>query len=160
MADPGEIARDRDRLPPPGPSFLRPQVIRIGQVEGHVGMTRPTTVDGWWLAVLWVAGERGIGPFRELAPAAGPPPEPPLVRLGPALTGALSGLIAEEDGRLAIRLAPGVDTGDPSRPWDAPAVIRAAFKFEPLRASTMRESELADAVLQGFRRAVAGLAHR
>jgi hypothetical protein len=39
-----------------------------------------------------------------------------------------------------------------------PAVIRAAFKFEPLRAATMRDTELAGSVLTAFRRAVESLA--
>jgi hypothetical protein len=39
-------------------------------------------------------------------------------------------------------------------------VIRAAFRFEPLRVSTMGDDELADAVLTGFRRAVEDLARR
>ena len=160
MADPGDDARDPDRLPPPGPSFLRPQAIRLGAESGHVGLTRPTTLDGWWLSVLWVADDRGVCQFRDLAPAAGPPPEPPLLRLGPAMAGALSGLIAEEDGRRAIRLAPVAPPEDPTRPWRMPAIVRAALKFEPLRASTMRETELADAVLGAFRRAVEGLARR
>lgn len=123
-------------------------------------MAKPTTMDDWWLTVLWVADAAGICRFAELAPAAGPPPEPPLQRLGPALAGALSGLIAEEEGRLAIRLAPGATSDVPDRPWQTPAIIRAAFKFEPLRAASMRESELANAVLAGFRRAVEGLARR
>jgi hypothetical protein len=135
-------------------------VIRIGERSGHVGLTKPTTMDGWWLSVLWVADERGICLFRELAPSAGPPPDPPLLRLGPAIAGALSGLILEEDGRLAIRLAPVVPAADANRPWRMSAIVRAALKFEPLRATTMRETALAEAVLTAFRRAVEGLARR
>jgi hypothetical protein len=108
--------------------------------------------------VLWVADVDGIVRFRELAPPAGPPPDPPLQRLGPAFAGALSGLILEEDGRLAIRLAPVAPPDDPARPWRMPAVIRAAFRFEPLRAATMRDTELGETVLSAFRRAVASLA--
>jgi hypothetical protein len=37
--------------------------------------------------------------------------------------------------------------------------IRAAFRFEPARAATMRPNELADTVLDGFVTAVEGL-HR
>jgi hypothetical protein len=47
--------------------------------------------------------------------------------------------------------------GDPDRPWRVPLAIRAAFRFEPARAATMRPNELADAVLTGFRRSVEGL---
>jgi hypothetical protein len=35
--------------------------------------------------------------------------------------------------------------------------IRAAFRFEPARAATMRPNELADTVLGAFRKAVEGL---
>ena len=44
-----------DRLPSPGPSFLREQELRVGDSVLHAGMGRPTTgPDDWWLAVLWV----------------------------------------------------------------------------------------------------------
>jgi hypothetical protein len=45
------------------------------------------------------------------------------------------------------------------RPWVTPLAIRAAFRFEPARAATMRSNELAESVLTAFRRAVEGL-HR
>ncbi len=124
-------------------------------------MSRPSaTDDGWWLAVLWVVDDDGLVSFRDLAPSAGPPPDPPLIRLGPSFAGALSGFILEEAGRLSIRLAPLVPPEDPSRPWRTPAAVRAAFKFEPLRVATMGRTELADTVLAAFARAVEGLAHR
>jgi hypothetical protein len=149
-----------DRFPFPGPSFVPAVPIPLGDGDGHVGLTRPSELDGWWLGVLWAGDEAGIVRFRELAPAAGPPPDPPLLRLGPAFSGALSGLILEEDGRLSIRLAPVAPPDDPARPWRTPAVIRAAFKFEPLRAATLGETELAVVVLAGFRSAVASLGRR
>lgn len=148
-----------DRLPPPGPSFLREQEIRLGDRRLLAGMSRPTTThDGWWLAVLWVADEAGVVPFTDLAPRSGPSPDPPLARLGPSLAGSLSGLILEEAGRLSIRLATIVPPDDPARPWRVPIAVRAGFKWEPLRAATMRPNELAAAVLAGFRRSVEGLA--
>ena len=113
--------------------------------------------DGWWLAILWVTDDEGVISMRDLAPAAGPPPDPPLVRLGPSLAGALSGLILEDAGRLSIRVATVVPADDPSRPWRVPAAIRAAFRWEPARAATLGENELADMVLAGFRRSVEGL---
>lgn len=116
-----------------------------------------STDDGWWFTVLWVVDDDGALGFQELGPAAGPPPEPPVHRLGPALAGALSGLILEEEGRLAIRLAPTGQPQDPTRPWRTAAVIRAAFKFEPLRAATLGEDALARAVLEAFRTAVGSL---
>lgn len=148
-----------DRLPHPGPSFLREQEIRVGERVLHAGMARPTEgPDDWWLGVLWVTDAEGVVSFRDVAPAGGPPPEPPLARLGPALAGSLSGLIREEDGRLAIRLTPVVPPDDTTRPWRCPLAVRAAFRWEPARAATMRPNELAEEVLSGFRRSVAGLA--
>jgi len=148
-----------DRLPLPGPSFLKTHDVRIGDRVLAAGMTQPTTgPDGWWLGVLWVADDDGVVSFTDVAPRGGPPPDPPLARLGPALTGALSGLIREEDGRLAIRLAPVVSPDDPARPWRTPLAIRAALGFEPARAAALGTNALADLVLGGFRRAVEGLA--
>ena len=122
-------------------------------------MSRPTTLDdGWWLAIVWVADDDGVVSFRDVAPAAGPPPEPPLARLGPAWSGALSGMILEDGGRLSIRLAQVAQPDDPLQPWRSPLAIRAAFRWEPMRVAAMRPNELADAVLAGFRRAVEGLA--
>jgi hypothetical protein len=148
-----------DRLPLPGPSFLREHEVAVGDRRLRAGMSRPaTTDDGWWLAILWVADADGVVSMRDLASAAGPPAEPPLARLGPSLAGALSGMILEEAGRLSIRLATVVPADDPARPWRVPAAIRAGFKWEPMRAAAMRPTELAEAVLAGFRRAAVGLA--
>ena len=150
-----------DRLPPPGPSFLREQELRVGDRVLRVGMSRPSTLpDAWYLCVLWVADDDGVVPFADVAPAAGPPPEPPLLRLGPSLTGGLGGLIREEDSRLAIRLSPVVPPDDPTRPWRTPLAIRAAFGLEPMRAATLRPNELATQVLAAFRRAVESLGRR
>lgn len=149
-----------ERLPHPGPSFLREHELRIGDRRLSVGMARPVDgPDDWWLAVLWVTDDDGVVSFREVGPASGPPPEPPLLRLGPAFAGSLSGMIREEDGRLAIRLVPLVPPEDDARPWRCPLAIRAAFRWEPALVATMRPNELAERVLDGFRRAVASL-HR
>ena len=107
--------------------------------------------------MLWVADDDGVVSFRDLAPAAGPPPDPPLARLGPAVAGALSGFILEDAGRLQLRLGAIAPPDDPTRPWRAPAAIRAAFRFEPARVATMRENELAETVLSAFRRSIEGL---
>jgi hypothetical protein len=121
-------------------------------------MSRPTTSDdGWWLAIFWVADDDGVVAMRDLGPAAGPPADPPLARLGPSLAGSLSGMILEDAGRLSIRLATVVPADDPARPWRVPAAIRAAFRWEPARAATMRENELAETVLAAFRRSIEGL---
>ena len=122
-------------------------------------MSRPTTTeDGWWLAVLWVTDGDDLASFRSVGPAAGPPPEPPLLRLGPVFAGSLSGMILEEDGRLSIRLGPVAPPVDPTRPWETPLAIRAGFKWEPMRAATMPPNEIAGAVLAGFRRSIEALA--
>lgn len=148
-----------DRLPPPGPSYLREHEVRVGDRVMRAGMARPSDApDGWWLAVLWVADDEGVVSFRDVGPAGGPPPEPPMARLGPGLSGALSGLILEDAGRLQVRVAPVVPPDDEARPWRAPLAVRAAFRFEPARAAAMRPNELAETVLAAFRRAVEGLA--
>jgi hypothetical protein len=148
-----------DRLPPPGPSYLREHEVRVGDRVLRAGMARPSDdADGWWLAVLWVADDQGVVSFRDVGPAAGPPPEPPMARLGPGLSGALSGLILEDAGRLQVRVAPVVPPDDEARPWCAPLAVRAAFRFEPARAAAMRPNELAETVLAAFRRAVEALA--
>ena len=147
-------------LPAPGPSFLREQELIVHGRRLRAGMSRPSTpADDWWTAILWLADEANrLASFVDLAPAAGPPPEPPLARLGPALAGGLSGLILEDAGRLQIRLGPVVPPETPDRPWRAPVVVRAAFRWEPARAATLRPNELASEVLTAFRRAVEGLA--
>jgi hypothetical protein len=66
-------------------------------------------------------------------------------------------MILEEAGRLSIRLATVVPADDLTRPWRVPAAIRAAFKWEPMRAAAMRPNELAETVLAGFRRSIEGL---
>jgi hypothetical protein len=143
-----------ERLPPPGPSFLREHEVRIGERALRAGMARPTEADGWWMTLLWVTDDEGVVSFRDVASSAGPPPEPPLARLGPALSGALSGLILEDAGRLQLRVGGLVAPDDPARLWRAPLAVRAAFRFEPARAAAMRPNELAETVLAAFRRAV------
>jgi hypothetical protein len=147
------------RLARPGLSFVREIEVSVRDRRFRAGMARPSTLDdGWWLAVLWVADDEGVVAFRDVAPAAGPPPDPPLARLGPSFAGALSGLILEEDGRLCIRLGQFVATDDGRPAWQRPLAIRAAFKWEPARALAVPATELATAVLAGFRRAVESLA--
>ena len=147
------------RLPAPGPSFLREQELRIHDRAFRIGMSRPTsTGDGWWLAIVWAVDDEGVIPFRDLAPVSGPPAEPPLLRLGPSLAGELSGWILEEDGRLAIRLNVVSPPDDPGRPWLAPAAMRLAIKFEPLRAAATPANALAETVLIATRRALERLA--
>lgn len=122
-------------------------------------MSRPTTItDDWWTAIFWVADADGVVSFVDLAPAAGPPPDPPLARLGPAFAGSLSGLILEDEGRLQVRLGPVIPPDDPERPWRCPALVRVACRWEPARAAVLRPNELAAEVLEGFRHSIEGLA--
>ncbi len=124
-------------------------------------MSRPAIpAEDWWTVILWVAADDGLATFVELAPTAGPPPDPPLARLGPALAGGLSGLILEDAGRLQIRLGLVVPPDDPERPWRCPAIVRAAFRWEPARAAALAPNALASEVLTAFRRAIEGLSRR
>jgi hypothetical protein len=144
-----------ERLGRPGPSFLRELELQVDDRRLNVGMSRPSVgPDDTWLAVLWVADDDGIISFADLAPSAGPPPDPPLAYLGPLIVGALAGLVREESGRTAIRLAPVAPPDDPDGPWRSPLAVRAAIGFEPLRAATLRPNELASLVLNAFRAAV------
>jgi hypothetical protein len=148
-----------DRIPAPGPSFLRERPIRVRERELSTGMGRPTDGDGgWWVALCWVADAEGLVSYRDVAPLGGPPPEPPAMRLGPSLAGSLSGLVLEDAGRLQFRVAAAIPAADGSGPWDAPMAVLVAIRPEPMRAAAMRPNELAEAVLVAFGRAVEGLA--
>ena len=150
-----------DRLSPPGPSFLRLQELRLSGKPMYAGISRPTTpTDDWWAAILWVQDGDAVATFADLAPAAGPPPGSPLERLGPAFAGGLSGLILEDAGRLQLRLGLVVPPPDSERPWRSPALVRAAVRWEPARAATMRPNALASEALTAFRRAAEGLGRR
>jgi len=146
-----------DSLPLPGPSFLREQEVRVGERRLVAGMSRPAMADEWWIAVLWLADGSRLARFDDLVPG-GPPPEPPAARLGMVIAGGLSGLILEDAGRLQIRFAPVIPPPDPERPWRAPAIVRAGFRWEPARAATLRPNELATEVLTAFRRAAESIA--
>lgn len=150
-----------ERLPHPGPSYIREHEVRLGDRLLSAGMSRPQAgPDDWWLTVMWVADDAGVISFRDAAPSAGPPPEAPLLHLGPILTGNLSGLIRELDGRSSIRLVPLYPPEDDARPWRCPLVVRAAFQFEPALAAALGTNKLADRVLAAFRRAVESLHSR
>ena len=110
------------------------------------------------MTLLWVTDDDGVVSFRDVAATAGPPPDPPLGRLGPALSGALSGFILEDAGRLQLRVGGLVPPDDPTRPWQMPLAVRAAFRFEPARVATMRPNELSETVLAAFRRSIERLA--
>ena len=150
-----------DRLAPPGPSFLRLQELRLSGTQLFAGISRPSfPTDDWWAAILWIQDSDAVTSFTDLGPSSGPPPGSPLERLGPAIAGGLSGLILEDAGRLQLRLGLVVAPADEARPWRCPAIVRAAFRWEPARAAAMRPNELASEVLTAFRRAAEGLGRR
>jgi hypothetical protein len=122
-------------------------------------MSQPQTVEGWWMGLLWCEHNGQLVTFNDLAPDYGTPPGSPLLRLGPGLSGSMSGLILEEGGRQQLRLRLGQAPADEQAPWDSPLIVVAGFRFEPARVLTMRDSELALTILQAFRDAVLRLAY-
>jgi hypothetical protein len=145
-------------LPPPGPTALPLVETRVGDRRLRIGIGEPTILtDDWWVALLWVEGDEGLVTFRDLASHAGPPPDPPLFRLGPSLAGGLSGLILESGGRQMLRLRHGIPPADAARPWEAPAVVLAGFRWEPARLATMGPGEIERVVVDAFRRALDAL---
>ena len=145
-------------LPAPGPSYLRELELNPGD-RHRVGMSRPQTIaDGWWVALLWCERDGNLARFRDFSPTVEAPQGSPLLRLGPALAGTLSGLILEEGGRQQLRLRLGQPPADETRPWEAPLTVLAGFRFEPARIATLRDAELAQTVLRAFRDAILRLA--
>jgi len=143
----------------PGPSYLRELDLRPGDPH-RVGMSQPQILaDGWWIALLWCGREGALATFSDLAPGYGIPPGSPLMRLGPGLSGTMSGLILEEDGRQQLRLRLGQPPPDDEAPWEAPLVVLAGFRFEPARVLAMRDNELAQTVLRAFRDALLRLSY-
>jgi hypothetical protein len=148
------------RVPSPGPSFARAEPLRLrgtaDQVGARVrlGMARPSIMDdGWWLTTLWAEDDAGVVEARAVAPAAGPPPAPPLSVIGPILSGALMGLLDQEDGRQLIRLRmPPAD--DEAQPWRRPLMLMVAVRWDPIRSSTMRTNELAGELMRAFRQSI------
>lgn len=148
------------RLPVPGPSVVDEAVVRAPGGDLRAGVSETRDLEGWWLALLWVADDEGVVPFRRVASRAGPPADPPLARLGPGVAGALSGWILEEDGRQQLRLRLGVGPVDASRPWEAPLLVVAGIRWEPMRAATATPDALARVALDAFVRSVEGLGRR
>ena len=146
------------RMPSPGPSFARAEPIRLKGPGGslgprvRLGMTKPTVmVDDWWVFTLWVEDDDGVLECRAVAPAAGPPPAPPLQVLGPTLANSLMGLLDQEDGRQLIRMRMAEADADP---WARPLMILTAVRWDPVRRSTMRDNELVAEMVRAFRRAI------
>jgi hypothetical protein len=169
------MASDPDSPPPasrggaPIParlSYLRERTVRVGGREPgggrqpgadrpiHLGMDRPSlSPDGWWTTLAWARDEHGIVSCLDIAPRAGPPPDPPLMRMGPVFAGALAGFVAEMGGRQALRLRL-PEPADPARPWDRPLILQIALTWDPVRAATMSANALAAEALGAFERAV------
>ncbi len=145
------------QIPPPGPSYVREHDVVLGERHCRAGMDRPTEIEGWWLAVLWVADADGIVACRDAAPAGGPPVDSPLGRLGPLFSGGLAGFVLEDGGRQQFRLRLPMPPDDPDHPWSAPLVVQVALRWEPARAAAMTHNGLADIALAAFRRAVEAL---
>jgi hypothetical protein len=100
-------------------------------------------------------GRRGRRPVRRARPAGGPPRRPWRSSARPVRR-------AERPDprgcrRLSIRLAT-VAARRSRRPWRVAAAIRAAFRWEPMRAAATPPNELAETFLAAFRRAAEGLA--
>ena len=117
-------------------------------------MSKPNKMeDGWWLTTLWAEDDDGIIEARTVAPAAGPPPVPPLQVIGPTLSNALMGLLDQEDGRqlIRMRMAPAEDEAEP---WRRPLMILTAVRWDPVRASTMRDNDFVKELMRAFRRAI------
>ena len=146
------------RPPPPGPSYLRELDLRPGDSK-RVGMSQPQLLDDWWVTLLWCEEAGQLVAFKDLAPSYGIPPGSPLLRLGPGLSGTLSGLILEENGRQQLRLRLGQPPQDEEAPWEAPLAVLAGFRFEPARRLAMRDSELARTVMEAFRDALSRLSY-
>jgi len=145
-------------LPSPGPSYIKELALESGG-DRLLGISAPQTLEEWWVAMLWCERNGRVMEFAELAPAYGIPPGSPLLRLGPGISGAMSGLILEEGGRQQLRLRLGQPPDDPEEPWYAPLVVIVALRFEPARILTMQGSEIARTVLDAFREAVLRLSY-
>lgn len=145
--------------PPLGPSFIREEriVLRGGHgadVSLSLGISAPSILDdGWWLTTVWAKDATGLVEALAIAPPSGPPPGPPLAVMGPAMAGALSGLLDQEDGRQLIRLRmPAAE--DEMRSWKRPLILWLAVRWDPVRATVLRPNELARELLRSFVRGI------
>src|SRR5438552_12268073 len=137
-------------------SYLRERTVRLPGRDGapdrpiQLGMDRPSiSPDGWWIALAWARDDAGIVSCLDIAPRSGPPPGPPLLRMGPTFAGALAGFVAEVGGRRALRLRV-PEAADVGRPWDRPLILQIALTWNPVRGATMARNHLAAEVLGAF----------
>lgn len=147
-----------ERLPLPGASYLKPRPVHLDELPADrvtAAMATPATMpDGWWVALLWAQDERGVISCREVAPAAGPPPIPPLERIGALMTNGLGDLLAVEAERSCLKLRLVGEAADPAEPWRRPLVLQVAARWDPLRVATMTGTKVAEAALDAFARAI------
>jgi hypothetical protein len=148
------------RMPSPGPSFARAEPIRLHGTADELGprirlgMTKPTILeDGWWVFTLWAEDDEGVIEARAIAPAAGPPPTPPLQVIGPTLSNALMGLLDQEGDRQLIRMRM-AEAEDQAEPWRRPLMMLMAVRWDPIRASTTSTNEFVRELMRAFRRAI------
>jgi hypothetical protein len=163
MAPDADGTRGSDAVPaariPARISYVRERTVRVADRDGgparsiRVGMDRPSvSEDGWWTALAWARDEAGIVSCLDVAPRSGPPPGPPLLRMGPTFAGALAGFVTEIGGRQALRLRL-PEPADPARPWDRPLILQIALRWDPVRTATMTPNQLAAEALAAFERA-------
>src|SRR3990172_5556735 len=145
---------------PPRPSFLRERTVHLPARDRdrvrslRLGLARRSPPPGgWWGALAWAHDGQPVVSCLDVAPRGGPPPEPPIMRMGPVFAGALAGLVAEVGGRQALRLRL-PEPADPARPWDRPLILQIAVTWDPVRAATMTPNQLAAEALVAFGRAV------
>jgi hypothetical protein len=147
-----------ERLPLPGASYLKPRPVHLDELPADrvtAAMATPATMpDGWWVALLWAQDERGVISCREVAPPAGPPPVPPLERIGALMTNGLGDLLAVEAERSCLKLRLVGKAADPAEPWRRPLVLQVAARWDPLRVATMTGTKVAEAALDAFARAI------
>jgi hypothetical protein len=153
-----ERAPSAGRHPAPA-SFITEERLVLGPMTAgrgtavRIGMSTPSaTDDGWWLGVVFAHDDEGILIADRAALASGTPAKTPLHVIGPVFAGALSGLIAEENGRQQLRLA--LPEAEPRSPWACPLLARVAIRWDPIRAEVLGRDELARRVLVAFRRAI------
>jgi len=67
--------------------------------------------------------------------------------------------VEEGGGRQAVKVRLPIPGDDEARPWDRPLVLQLAVRWDPVRAASARQTELAEAALVAFARAVGALDH-
>ena len=90
--------------------------------------------DGWWLTTLWAEDDEGVIEARAGRAAGRSAARAPLQVIGPTLSGALMGLLDQEDGRQLIRLRM-LPADDEAQPWRRPLLLLVAVRWDPVRAS-------------------------